>query len=106
LSLLHGTKEYPLHEGDQLIGRGREVEIPLFTALTSRHHARVRVAGDRVTVEDLGSMNGTLVNNTRVHGSVELKLGDQIAVGGELLVLWSPSAPTRPTDRRDDGQER
>ena len=95
-SLLHGTKQYRLHEGDQLIGRGSEVEIPLVNALTSRHHARVRVAGETVTVEDLGSMNGTLVNNTRVQGTVELKIGDEIEVGGERLVLWSPSAPTKP----------
>lgn len=77
--------------------------VPLFTALTSRHHARVRVDGERVTVEGLGSMNGTQVSNTPVHGAVELKPGDQIEVGGELLVLWSPSAPTRPKEGSGNG---
>ena len=95
-TLLHGTKQYRLHEGEQLIGRGAEAEIPLFTALISRQHARVRVSGETVTLEDLGSMNGTLVNNTRVNGTVELKVGDQIEVGGEMLVFWSPTAPTKP----------
>ena len=97
-TLLHGRKKYPLHEGDQLIGRGEEVEIPLFTALTSRHHARVRVIGDEVTIEDLGSMNGTLVNGRRVNGTVGLKAGDEIEIGGERLVLWSPKEPTTPAD--------
>jgi adenylate cyclase len=79
--------------------RGPEVDIPLFTALTSRHHARVHVAGDSVTVEDLGSKNGTLVNDRRVNGAMELKPGDQIEISGELLVLWSPSASTTPAMR-------
>lgn len=96
LSLLHGRKRYALHEGDQLIGRGPEVEIPLFTALTSRHHARVHVSGQFVVLEDLGSMNGTRVNGTRVTGSIELKMGDQIEIGGEELVLWSPLVDTTP----------
>ncbi len=95
-TLLHDTRRYPLREGDQLIGRGEEVEIPLFTALTSRHHARVRVAGETVTVEDLGSMNGTRVNGQPLTGAVELKQGDEIEIGGERLVLWSPSASTTP----------
>ncbi|HUP44235.1 MAG TPA: FHA domain-containing protein [Thermoanaerobaculia bacterium] len=95
-SLLHGAREYPLRDGDQLIGRGREVDIPLFTALTSRHHARIRVADQKVILEDLGSMNGTRVNQEPVSGSIELKLGDQIEIGGELLVLWSPASPTKP----------
>ena len=97
LSLIHGATEYPLREGEQMIGRGREVDIPLFTSLTSRHHARVHVRNGVVTLEDLGSMNGTLVNGVRVNGAIELKLGDQIKIGGEVLVLWSPTSPTTPT---------
>lgn len=96
LSLLHGAKEYPLREGTHLIGRGREADIPLFTSSTSRQHARVHVSSEDVILEDLGSMNGTRVNGQRISGSVELKLGDQIEVGGETLVLWSPLSPTEP----------
>jgi DNA-binding winged helix-turn-helix (wHTH) protein len=95
-TLLHGTKTYPLHDGDHLIGRGEDVAIPLFTALVSRHHACVHVAGETVTVEDLGSMNGTRVNQQQLSGTIELRPGDQIEIGGERLVLWSPSSSTKP----------
>lgn len=97
-TLLHGAVRYPLREGDQLIGRGAEVEIPLFTALVSRHHARVRVSEETVTVEDLGSTNGTRVNDRRLTGAVQLAPGDQIEIGGERLVLWTPLTSMKATE--------
>ena len=99
-SLLHGTRRYPLYDGDQLIGRGKDVEIPLVTNLISRHHARVRVSGQTVTVEDLGSMNGTRVNDRPLMGgAVQIAPGDRIEIGGEQLILWTPSASTTPEKR-------
>jgi DNA-binding winged helix-turn-helix (wHTH) protein len=96
LSLIHGAKEYALRPGAQVIGRGRDVHIPLFTPSTSRHHARIDVAGDTVTLEDLGSTHGTFVNGNKVSGSVLVQAGDEIEIGGERLILWSPSSETSP----------
>ena len=94
LFVVHRRQEYPLPEGDHVIGRGQDVAVHLYTPLMSRHHARIRVRGNRLTLEDLGSKNGTLVNGERVNGTVELHSGDSIQVGGELLVVRSAADST------------
>jgi hypothetical protein len=72
----------------------------------SRRHARVRTGSGAVTVEDLGSSNGTFVNGERISRAVELAAGDEIQVGGTVLgiegtdaatALMPPGAP--PTER-------
>jgi DNA-binding winged helix-turn-helix (wHTH) protein len=95
-ALIHGAKEYPLHRGSQVIGRGRDVDIPLYTPATSRRHARIEVDAERVTLVDLASRHGTLVNGKRISGSVQIAAGDQIEIGGERLILWSPASETSP----------
>jgi len=70
----------------------------------SRRHARLgRDAGGRLTIEDLGSANGTFVNGERVRERQALKVGDSIRVGRTTLQLTdvagapSPAAPaSRP----------
>lgn len=96
LSIVHRGKEYPLRPGEQLIGRGRAAAIPLYNSLTSRHHARITVSGAKVSLEDLGSKNGTFVNGRRVVGRIDLEVGDEIRIGGETLILWSPTGDTSP----------
>ena len=56
------------------------ISLPEVPSL-SRSHARLRYLGGRVTVEDLGSRNGTYVNDRQVRGVVELHTGDRFQVG-------------------------
>lgn len=56
------------------------ISLPEVPSL-SRSHARLRYLGGRVTVEDLGSRNGTYVNDRQVKGVVELHTGDRFQVG-------------------------
>jgi DNA-binding winged helix-turn-helix (wHTH) protein len=95
-ALIHGSKEFPLRKGTQVIGRGRDADIPLYTPATSRQHARIEIRDDQVILTDLGSRHGTIVNGQRVSGSVQLAVGDQIEIGGERLILWSPASETSP----------
>ena len=92
--LIHDKKEYPLRRGSQIIGRGRDADIPLYTPATSRQHARIEVTSHGAKIVDLESRHGTFVNGKRIHGSVQLAAGDQIEIGGERLVLWSPASET------------
>jgi pSer/pThr/pTyr-binding forkhead associated (FHA) protein/predicted Ser/Thr protein kinase len=69
----------------------------------SRRHARVaRDAGGRLTIEDLGSANGTFVNGERVRARQVLKVGDSIRVGRTTLQLTdagqapAPATPAPP----------
>ena len=55
--------------------------------LASRYHARIIVEPGGVSVEDLGSRNGTYVNGGRIEGRVRLQDGDKIRIGREILVL-------------------
>ncbi len=64
----------------------------------SRRHARiVRDDDGALSIEDLGSMNGTFVNGERVSRRRALKAGDSIKVGGTILELTAPPPPTVPT---------
>lgn len=92
--LVHEDRQFPLHGGEQIIGRGAEVAIPIFDSAASRHHARIVVSGSTVTLEDLGSRNGTYVNGQRVAGALELHTGDEIRIGTDVLILWSRTSET------------
>jgi diguanylate cyclase (GGDEF)-like protein len=70
---------FRLSPGSSLeIGRSSSVAISLPEVLSiSRKHARLRYVGPVVTVEDLGSTNGTYVNGQAIHGRTVLKSGDR-----------------------------
>jgi pSer/pThr/pTyr-binding forkhead associated (FHA) protein/tRNA A-37 threonylcarbamoyl transferase component Bud32 len=87
-----------LELGREVKGDGRLRDDPEL----SRHHARVtRDAGGGLTIEDLGSANGTFVNGAPVHGRRALELGDSILVGSTTLRLvatgQAPPAPAPVT---------
>ena len=69
-----------------LIGRGEDTHIRLQDPKCSRHHARVRIGSDGITIEDLGSRNGIFVNGVRCRQSA-LQQGDEVLLGDTLLRL-------------------
>ncbi len=66
-------------------GRADDATIRLSGALVSRRHARFVLEGDRLWVEDLGSMNGVSVNGARISGRAIVAHGDKVAVGLDTL---------------------
>ena len=70
---------YDLSEGVTL-GRG-DVEIKLEDPFASSHHARISREGPVVVIEDLGSTNGTYLNETPLSGPAPLHDGDRIRIG-------------------------
>lgn len=85
--LRYQATDYDLREGTFVIGRSSSCDLPLDDALVSRRHATVRVQGEDVLVEDLGSRNGVLVNGTRVSGKTPVRHLDRITIGSQELVL-------------------
>ena len=77
--------------GTLTLGRNTECDISIASDEISRHHAKLQVVPDGVMVEDLGSANGTFVNNQRVHGATLLKAGDELRVDTIRFMLMSPS---------------
>lgn len=81
----HPGRQYALSR-TATIGRGRTVDVPVEDGLVSREHAIVSQDEMGFLVRDLGSRNGTYVNNQRI--DVErIKFGDRVAVGQTVLLL-------------------
>jgi hypothetical protein len=83
------------------IGRASKNDVVLSDGIASRHHCRVFLKpGDGLWVTDLGSANGTLVNNREVLES-PLRTGDLVTVGDTILKVIAderrpePAAPGR-----------
>ena len=77
-------KRFFLTEKPQAIGRGSECEIPIFDDSLSRKHAQVfKKGGAPYCIRDLGSTNGTFVNNRKLlpGKANEIKHGDFIKLG-------------------------
>lgn len=82
---------YDLPEGETSLGRADENDIVLSGDLVSRKHARIKVKGDHLTVEDLGSRNGSKVNGQPLTTVVDLKAGDTVNVGENTLSIRRPA---------------
>jgi DNA-binding winged helix-turn-helix (wHTH) protein len=83
--LVRDGRRVPLQPGENIIGRSGDDVIAIDSPTVSRRHARIVVAEAAVTVEDLGSKNGTRVRGERVTASLALKDGDDIRVGAVVL---------------------
>jgi hypothetical protein len=73
--------------GPVVVGRGDAADVVLDDPYASDRHARFGVSGGRPWVEDLGSTNGTEVNEMPVTARVELDPGDRIKVGQTMMEL-------------------
>lgn len=77
--------ELPL--GEFVVGRSTECQLSLDDPLVSRRHAVLKVRRDGVSVQDLGSRNGVVVNGVKINGERELSPGDKISIGSQDMVL-------------------
>jgi hypothetical protein len=72
-------------EGGLTIGRSGDCDLTLQDTYLSSRHARVANDDGDLSIEDLGSTNGTYVNQELVKGRVRLERGDVVQVGGVLF---------------------
>ncbi len=92
-------QEFPLEDGNNLIGRwdpetGSFPEVDLDAddpeAKISRKHALLRIESGKITVEDIGSLNGTYVNRgqrLQPGSPSDIKNGDEVIIGKTFLKL-------------------
>jgi pSer/pThr/pTyr-binding forkhead associated (FHA) protein len=71
---------YEIPSQGATLGRG-DVEIRLDDPFASAHHARISREGHVVVIEDLGSTNGTYLNEEPLNGPQPLHPGDRIRIG-------------------------
>jgi pSer/pThr/pTyr-binding forkhead associated (FHA) protein len=85
-------REHPLSGEATTIGRAMENDIVITSKRVSREHARVERQGRRRVLVDLGSTNGTFLNDERVLAPVELRDGDCVSIGDVALVFHDPES--------------
>jgi predicted component of type VI protein secretion system len=76
-----------LNEGIFAVGRNASCQLSLDDPLVSRRHALFEHQADQVTLEDLNSRNGVIVNGHRIESKVLLNVGDRILIGSQELTL-------------------
>ena len=108
LIVLAGAKEgleIPLKKDKFLIGRAKECALRAGSDAISRQHCAITRHENHYTVRDLGSRNGTYVNDERISTEVPLVAGNELRVGPlkfridpivETPAAAAPSAPAIP----------
>ena len=96
--LVWENHRFLLAPGERIIGRDPDIDVTLESTTVSRRHARVAISSEGATIEDLGSKNGTFVNDRRlVDGSVAaVGNGDRIRIGSLITHMrrLDPSSST------------
>lgn len=75
--------------GTMTVGRAAECDISIPTDEVSRQHAKLQVMPDGIAVEDMGSANGTFINDKRVHTGM-LKPGEELRLDTVRFMLVAP----------------
>lgn len=93
-------RRFQLSPGENVIGRDPRSAVWIDASGVSRRHALIRVNESGVSIEDLGSSNGTFVGGEAIQSARTLADGDQIEVGSARLQLrvWSEERQP-PTER-------
>jgi hypothetical protein len=81
--------------GQYIIGRERDSQIFVNTPLLSRRHARLTIEANRILIEDLGSSNGTFINDQPVIGASQLRPNQAVRFGDITLEIRQ-HAPVEP----------
>ena len=85
-----------------VIGRARDAHLKLSDESLSRRHARLFRRGNDIYFEDLGSRNGSMLNDVAVTAALRVTVGDQIVLGGTQIVLRRPGAVELTTRHAGD----
>lgn len=83
MTSVDGTFVFEIKDGEVLVGREHEMKEYLMSKpYVSRQHAKLIKDQDKVFIENLSRTNFTFVNNKRISERTELKLNDEIGLGG------------------------
>jgi DNA-binding winged helix-turn-helix (wHTH) protein len=91
--LISEKDQFRLETGEMIVGREPGAAIWIDNGSVSRRHARVMVEPTGVTLEDLGSKNGTWVDGARANGVMRLRDGTEVRFGSVVLFVRQMTAP-------------
>jgi pSer/pThr/pTyr-binding forkhead associated (FHA) protein len=72
---------------EAVVGRSRGNTVRIPSSEVSRQHCRLAIANGLVTIEDLGSVNGTFLNGQKIHETEVVRPGDTLEVGPVRFVV-------------------
>lgn len=105
LIFIHGPiagRRVELKTEELTVGRSDQNDLVLDDKLVSRLHAIFMRRGDVILLEDLGSHNGTYVNDERLHSLRQLHHGDTVVIGTSRVLFEDPSVITDETTQVAD----
>jgi pSer/pThr/pTyr-binding forkhead associated (FHA) protein len=85
-------KDFPLSTEITVVGRKEDCDLRIPLAEVSRKHCHFVLHPDRVVLQDLGSSNGTYVNNKRI-AELQLEQGDHVVIGPVVFTVQIDGAP-------------
>lgn len=85
-------KDFPLHKDTVVVGRKNTCGLRIPLSAVSRQHFQIEKTDDTLTLRDLGSSNGTYLNDERTM-EAELAAGDQIRVGPVTFIVVIDGKP-------------
>ncbi|MGH8907531.1 MAG: FHA domain-containing protein [Egibacteraceae bacterium] len=94
-------RQWPLSARSTVVGRSHEATIPVGDSSVSRKHFRLIVDDGVWTVEDVGSTNGTFVDEQPIQEATAIHPGTIVRAGASLFQVRPPlrgDADTRPDD--------
>jgi DNA-binding winged helix-turn-helix (wHTH) protein len=100
--LVWSGRRLVLYEGENIVGRDPQFPVWVDEPHVSGQHARLSVSGGQVTVEDLGSTNGTFLRGSRVTVPQPLADGDVIRFGATDVTFKIHQPKTRTVAQRDE----
>jgi pSer/pThr/pTyr-binding forkhead associated (FHA) protein len=88
-----GTRrDFPLRKSKVVLGRINSCDLRIPLSSVSRQHCQIEARDDRITVRDLGSSNGTFLNNDRIQESA-LTAGDELVIGPVVFTVVVDGKP-------------
>lgn len=97
-------KTIPLTQPITTLGRGPECDLRIPIDSCSREHCQFILQGNALHIKDLGSSNGTFVNNQRIEESA-LSSGDRVTIGPVVITIQIDENPAdSPNQSSETGQ--
>jgi len=97
LTVRHTGQEFPLTQAPVTIGRQPDCTVILADPQVSRQHAAISYQAGRYIVQDLGSANGTYINERRITAPQALRDGDQLRLGNTVFDVRLAAGGVAPT---------
>ncbi len=96
-------KDFPIINPTTVIGRAENCDLQVPLLSVSRKQCKLTISGDAVKVQDMGSSNGTYVNNRRIN-AVDVAAGDRLVIGPIVFTLQIDGRPEEIQPIKTRGQ--